>query len=211
MAIDLLGDPDRGVGGRHAGIDRDHQQDLLDVLRRGAGVAGRPDVHGQLVLVAEGRHSAITSIERVRLSSPGRDQTEPQAPSVMKRWKSASNSVVRACAPSTCASPSTLRRTRHPGVEPFVSQGGSPRRSPASPRRPRRAARHRADGRRPRRRQPRTLGTRLGELGHQSGGVEPSWSPTMHRVGTATARAAAVGRRRGSRRSSRDSPRPAYG
>src|SRR3954447_14442716 len=60
--------------------------------------------------------SAITSIERVRRSSPGRDHTEPQAPSVMKRWKSASNSVVRACAPSTCESPSTLRRTRIPAA-----------------------------------------------------------------------------------------------
>src|SRR5215211_5134843 len=47
-------------------------------------------------------------------SSPGRFQTSPQAKRWMKSWNGAVNSVVRACAQSTCSSPSTSRRVRSP-------------------------------------------------------------------------------------------------
>ncbi len=58
--------------------------------------------------------SATTSIERSRRERPGPLQTLPQAPSAMKRWKSASSAVVRAVARSTWASPGTARRTFMP-------------------------------------------------------------------------------------------------
>ena len=58
--------------------------------------------------------SARVTIERSRRLSSGRAQTEPQAPSVMKAWKSASRAVFAASARSTWASPSTRRRTAIP-------------------------------------------------------------------------------------------------
>ena len=56
------------------------------------------------------------SIERSRRGSRFEAQTVPQAPSVTSRWKAASNASVRASARSTCASPSTSRRTRSPSA-----------------------------------------------------------------------------------------------
>ncbi len=48
-----LGDLDRMVGARHAGVDRDMQQRFHHVVFAGAGVGGGADVHGKLVVVAE--------------------------------------------------------------------------------------------------------------------------------------------------------------
>src|SRR5207253_7505379 len=50
---------------------------------------------------------AMVSMCRVFLSSPGRVQIAPHAPSVMMRWKSASNSVLLASARATCSAPRT--------------------------------------------------------------------------------------------------------
>ena len=54
--------------------------------------------------------TAIVTIERSRGVQASFDHTVPQAPSVMKLWKGASNGVVPALARSTCVSPSTRRR-----------------------------------------------------------------------------------------------------
>src|SRR6185436_10555098 len=51
---------------------------------------------------------------RVRRSMPSPAQSVPHAVSVMKCWKGASNGVAAAAARSTCAPPSTSRRTRMP-------------------------------------------------------------------------------------------------
>ena len=48
---------------------------------------------------------------RVRRSSPARVHTSPQAPRVMNSWNGREKSVALAVARSTCASPSTSRRT----------------------------------------------------------------------------------------------------
>jgi hypothetical protein len=58
--------------------------------------------------------SAIVISERSRFESCGRDQTEPQAPSVMKVWNGSSKSVIAAVARSTWESPSTARRVFMP-------------------------------------------------------------------------------------------------
>src|SRR3954452_5280691 len=57
--------------------------------------------------------ASVTAL-RMRRSSPGRVHTSPHAQRVMKSWKSAVKSVVRACARSTCSSPRTARRTSMP-------------------------------------------------------------------------------------------------
>ena len=61
--------------------------------------------------------SAVSVIsERLRRSRPGRVQISPQAYRVIRSWKSAVNAVVPAAARSTCASPSTSRRTAMPAA-----------------------------------------------------------------------------------------------
>ena len=56
----------------------------------------------------------MVTMDRSRLLQWGRDQTAPQAPSVISAWKGASKSVWLALAPSTWASPSTARRVCMP-------------------------------------------------------------------------------------------------
>ena len=58
--------------------------------------------------------SASVTIERSRFDQSGRDQTLPQALSVISCWNGRSNSVVADSARSTCWSPSTARLTARP-------------------------------------------------------------------------------------------------
>jgi len=60
---------------------------------------------------------------RVRTSNPGRVQTVPHAYRVMKSWNSGDEEV-DSRALSTCASPSTARRTRKPDSRPSVLSVG---------------------------------------------------------------------------------------
>ena len=53
--IGLFGDRITAVGGRHAGVNGDVEQHLLDVVRRRPGVAGGADVHCEFLPVPEGR------------------------------------------------------------------------------------------------------------------------------------------------------------
>ena len=103
----------------------------------------------------------------------------------MKRWKSASNGVLRASARSTWASPRTLRRTLIPASWRSSAKAVLREESSRSPRPP--SSGCSTQGRWP---APAIVtscapGTRLASSATSSGGVEPSWSPTMHRVGTA--------------------------
>ncbi len=48
-----LGDLERMIGGRHAGIDCHMQQRLANILPRGAGIGSGPHVHGHFVILPE--------------------------------------------------------------------------------------------------------------------------------------------------------------
>ena len=115
LGEDLLGDLDRVVGRRHAGIDRDMQQRLADVVARGAGVGGGAHMHRHLLVVAERRKQRDASPSSARAcvqvgprpdGSPGRlgDQLL-ERPVEIGRCLSAR---------STWASPSTERLTAMP-------------------------------------------------------------------------------------------------
>ena len=64
--------------------------------------------------------SAMVTMERSRLVKPGRDQTEPQAPSVMKVWKSSSNSVICARRPVHMGIAQHLAAHRHARLVAFA-------------------------------------------------------------------------------------------
>src|SRR4051812_32736855 len=68
------------------------------------------------------RIASVTAL-RMRRSMPGRVQTSPHAPRVMKSWNSAVKSVVPSIARSTWASPSTSRRTVMPAACRASSDG----------------------------------------------------------------------------------------
>jgi len=73
-------------------------QNLGDLLRVDADVLAGPDMQLQLLAATEpGQERDRDQAARPPVQ-PGRVQSMPQAVSVMKRWKSASKLVWRACA-----------------------------------------------------------------------------------------------------------------